>query len=247
MEGNGVFVKKKTRLKVKIKFGNPSLRRLISGTIAGAVSRTCVAPLETIRTHLMVGSSGHSTIEVFQDIMQTEGWTGLFRGNLRNEVQTSQLSFTFKICIKFLLRILPVRLIIAIDFSFYRYITRAESIRMGYNDFGDFCYAQQNKAHLDPITIAKLQCAAGLAHLEFNSCYNLRTMDKRLHCLCKRKTQIRFILLQNRQGKTRLAKYYIHLEESEKHKVEYEVHRLVVNRDPKFTNFVEVYRTSFEF
>ncbi|KAF3653778.1 AP-2 complex subunit sigma [Capsicum annuum] len=52
-------------------------------------------------------------------------------------------------------------------------------------------------------------------------------------------TEIRFILLQNRQGKTRLAKYYIPLEESEKHKVEYEVHRLVVNRDPKFTNFVE--------
>lgn len=35
--------------------------------------------------------------------------------------------------------------------------------------------------------------------------------------------QIRFILLQNRQGKTRLAKYYVPLEESEKHKVEYEV------------------------
>ncbi|CBI19859.3 unnamed protein product, partial [Vitis vinifera] len=50
---------------------------------------------------------------------------------------------------------------------------------------------------------------------------------------------IRFIILQNRQGKTRLAKYYVPLEESEKHKVEYEVHRLVVNRDPKFTNFVE--------
>ncbi|GFP81324.1 ap-2 complex subunit sigma [Phtheirospermum japonicum] len=51
--------------------------------------------------------------------------------------------------------------------------------------------------------------------------------------------QVRFIVLQNRQGKTRLAKYYIPLEESEKHKVEYEVHRLVVNKDPKFTNFVE--------
>ncbi|KAL4187688.1 hypothetical protein AMTRI_Chr09g20290 [Amborella trichopoda] len=49
---------------------------------------------------------------------------------------------------------------------------------------------------------------------------------------------IRFILLQNRQGKTRLAKYYVPLEEPEKHKVEYEVHRLVVNRDPKFTIFV---------
>ncbi|MQM15617.1 hypothetical protein Taro_048567 [Colocasia esculenta] len=42
------------------------------------------------------------------------------------------------------------------------------------------------------------------------------------------------------QGKTRLAKYYVTLEDSEKHRVEYEVHRLVVNRDPKFTNFVEV-------
>ncbi|KAL3603341.1 hypothetical protein D5086_004200 [Populus alba] len=53
------------------------------------------------------------------------------------------------------------------------------------------------------------------------------------------KGTIRFILLQNRQGKTRLAKYYVPLEDSEKHKVEYEVHRLVVNRDAKFTNFVE--------
>eukprot|EP00850_Spirogloea_muscicola_P002246 SM000008S22335 [mRNA] locus=s8:1109021:1110664:+ [translate_table: standard] len=50
---------------------------------------------------------------------------------------------------------------------------------------------------------------------------------------------IRFILLQNRQGKTRLAKYYVPLETEEKHKVQYEVHRLVVNRDPKYTNFVE--------
>jgi len=50
---------------------------------------------------------------------------------------------------------------------------------------------------------------------------------------------IRFILLQNRQGKTRLAKYYVPLDDAEKHKTEYDVHRLVVNRDPKFTNFVE--------
>ncbi|CAI5473014.1 unnamed protein product [Closterium sp. Yama58-4] len=50
---------------------------------------------------------------------------------------------------------------------------------------------------------------------------------------------IRFILLQNRQGKTRLAKYYVPLEDSEKHKLEFEVHRLVVHREPKFTNFVE--------
>ena len=51
---------------------------------------------------------------------------------------------------------------------------------------------------------------------------------------------IRFILLQNRAGKTRLAKYYIPLEEPEKHSFEYDVHRLISTRDPKFTNFVEV-------
>ncbi|XP_068648515.1 adenine nucleotide transporter BT1, chloroplastic/mitochondrial-like [Aristolochia californica] len=75
------------RLKIKIK--NPSLRRLISGAIAGTVSRTTVAPLETIRTHLMVGTSGHSTIEVFQNIMKTDGWTGLFRGNFVNVIRVA--------------------------------------------------------------------------------------------------------------------------------------------------------------
>ena len=43
-----------------------------------------MAPLETIRTHLMVRSSGHSTGEVFHNIMKTGGWKGLFRGNLVN-------------------------------------------------------------------------------------------------------------------------------------------------------------------
>ncbi|KAK8476460.1 hypothetical protein V6N11_027644 [Hibiscus sabdariffa] len=81
--------KKKAALKLKIKISNPSLRRLISGGIAGAVSRTCVAPLETIRTHLMVGSSGNSTTEVFHNILQTEGWKGLFRGNLVNVIRVA--------------------------------------------------------------------------------------------------------------------------------------------------------------
>ncbi|GJS48022.1 adenine nucleotide transporter BT1, chloroplastic/mitochondrial-like protein [Tanacetum coccineum] len=66
--------------------GNDSLRRLISGALVRAVSQTCVAPLETRKTHLMVGSYGHSTNEVSQYIMQTKGWTGLFRGNLVNVI-----------------------------------------------------------------------------------------------------------------------------------------------------------------
>jgi solute carrier family 25 (mitochondrial phosphate transporter), member 23/24/25/41 len=80
---------KKRGMKLKIKIGNPHLRRLVSGAIAGAVSRTCVAPLETIRTHLMVGSNGGSMTEVFQSIMKTEGSTGLFRGNLVNVIRVA--------------------------------------------------------------------------------------------------------------------------------------------------------------
>lgn len=81
--------KKKGGLNIKLKVSNPSLRRLISGAIAGAVSRTAVAPLETIRTHLMVGSNGHSSTEVFNSIMKTEGWTGLFRGNFVNVIRVA--------------------------------------------------------------------------------------------------------------------------------------------------------------
>ncbi|XP_010914879.1 adenine nucleotide transporter BT1, chloroplastic/mitochondrial [Elaeis guineensis] len=81
--------KKKGGLKLKIRIGNPHFRRLLSGGIAGAISRTAVAPLETIRTHLMVGSNGDSTTEVFQTIMRTEGWKGLFRGNFVNVIRVA--------------------------------------------------------------------------------------------------------------------------------------------------------------
>jgi hypothetical protein len=50
---------------------------------------------------------------------------------------------------------------------------------------------------------------------------------------------IQFLLLQNRQGKTRLSKYYRPYTDDEKVKLEGEIHRLVTTRDPKFTNFVE--------
>jgi hypothetical protein len=95
----------KRGLKLKIKIGNPHLRRLVSGAIAGAVSRTCVAPLETIRTHLMVGSNGDSMTEVFQSIMKTEGWTGLFRGNFVNVIRVAP-SKAIEVSFHFLFRLL---------------------------------------------------------------------------------------------------------------------------------------------
>lgn len=89
-EGHGMKKEKEMKgFKLKFKIGNPSLRRLMSGAIAGAVSRTAVAPLETIRTHLMVGSCGHSTVQVFQSIMENDGWKGLFRGNFVNIIRVA--------------------------------------------------------------------------------------------------------------------------------------------------------------
>nr|P29518.1 RecName: Full=Adenine nucleotide transporter BT1, chloroplastic/amyloplastic/mitochondrial; AltName: Full=Protein brittle-1; Flags: Precursor [Zea mays]AAA33438.1 brittle-1 protein [Zea mays] len=85
----------------------PAPARLVSGAIAGAVSRTFVAPLETIRTHLMVGSIGvDSMAGVFQWIMQNEGWTGLFRGNAVNVLRVAPSKaiehFTYDTAKKFL-------------------------------------------------------------------------------------------------------------------------------------------------
>lgn len=53
---------------------------------------------------------------------------------------------------------------------------------------------------------------------------------------------IRFFLLLNRSGKARLAKYYTPLSDEDKKRLEDEVYRLIVNRDSKFTNFIEVGR-----
>lgn len=51
---------------------------------------------------------------------------------------------------------------------------------------------------------------------------------------------LRFILIQNRQGKTRLSKWYAPYSNSEKVKLKGEVHRLVAARDQKYqSNFVE--------
>ena len=51
---------------------------------------------------------------------------------------------------------------------------------------------------------------------------------------------IKYILVQNRQGKTRLAKWYIPLDIDEQNAMKGDIHRLVASRESKsMANFVE--------
>lgn len=52
---------------------------------------------------------------------------------------------------------------------------------------------------------------------------------------------IRFFLLQNKQGKTRLSKWYVTIpEDNERIRMENDIHRLISHRGKGFTNFIEV-------
>jgi hypothetical protein len=51
---------------------------------------------------------------------------------------------------------------------------------------------------------------------------------------------IRFLILQNKQGRTRLSKWYTNVDDEEKLKIEREVYRTIILRDVKQTNIIEV-------
>ena len=57
-------------------------------------------------------------------------------------------------------------------------------------------------------------------------------------------SQIRFILLQNRRGRTRLSKWFVNYDENEKLRLQSEIHRMIVGRDSKQTDFIEVFQAN---
>lgn len=67
-------------------------------------------------------------------------------------------------------------------------------------------------------------------------------LGKRLWFLRLFSFQIRFFLLQNRQGKTRLSKWYLTApEDNERVRMEADIHRIISMRSKGHTNFVEVF------
>ena len=53
------------------------------------------------------------------------------------------------------------------------------------------------------------------------------------------KSQIKFVILQNKQGRTRLSKWYIPLDDEDKIKIQSEIYRTIILRDIKQSNIIE--------
>eukprot|EP00850_Spirogloea_muscicola_P014748 SM000108S14192 [mRNA] locus=s108:92071:95958:+ [translate_table: standard] len=69
--------------------GSP-LNHLLAGGLAGAISRTATAPLETLRLQMMVSSTSKTSLHsAIQQVVGEAGWRGFFKGNLTNVLRSS--------------------------------------------------------------------------------------------------------------------------------------------------------------
>jgi solute carrier family 25 phosphate transporter 23/24/25/41 len=65
---------------------------LLAGALAGAVSRTATAPLETLRLAAMAGSlpaGGGSLLGSLRQLAGSHGWRALYKGNLVNVARSA--------------------------------------------------------------------------------------------------------------------------------------------------------------
>ncbi|KAK0597371.1 hypothetical protein LWI29_024636 [Acer saccharum] len=77
----------------------------LSGALAGAMTKAILAPLETIRTRMVVGVGSKNISGSFVEVIEQQGWQGLWAGNALN-----------------MLRIVPTQ---AIELGTFEYVKRA--------------------------------------------------------------------------------------------------------------------------
>ncbi|KAK0596330.1 hypothetical protein LWI29_014698 [Acer saccharum] len=77
----------------------------LSGALAGAMTKAILAPLETIRTRMVVGVGSKNISGSFVEVIEQQGWQGLWAGNAIN-----------------MLRIVPTQ---AIELGTFEYVKRA--------------------------------------------------------------------------------------------------------------------------
>nr|XP_009403301.1 PREDICTED: probable mitochondrial adenine nucleotide transporter BTL1 [Musa acuminata subsp. malaccensis] len=69
---------------IKNSFRRRELCEFVSGALAGAVTKAVLAPLETIRTRMVVGVGSKHITGSFLEIIDEHGWQGLWAGNAVN-------------------------------------------------------------------------------------------------------------------------------------------------------------------
>ncbi|KAJ4897764.1 putative mitochondrial adenine nucleotide transporter BTL1 [Raphanus sativus] len=72
---------------VKDFFKSREAREFLSGALAGAMTKAVLAPLETIRTRMIVGVGSKTIPGSFLEIIQKQGWVGLWAGNEINMIR----------------------------------------------------------------------------------------------------------------------------------------------------------------
>lgn len=85
-------------------FRTREVGEFISGALAGAMTKAVLAPLETIRTRMVVGVGSKHIAGSFIEVIEENGWQGLWAGNTIN-----------------MLRIIPTQ---AIEFATFECVTR---------------------------------------------------------------------------------------------------------------------------
>ncbi|KAK3411207.1 probable mitochondrial adenine nucleotide transporter BTL1 [Eucalyptus grandis] len=93
------------KLVLKDFFRTREVGEFLSGALAGAMTKAVLAPLETIRTRMIVGVGSKHIAGSFLEVMEQQGWQGLWAGNAIN-----------------MLRIVPTQ---AIELGTFEYVKRA--------------------------------------------------------------------------------------------------------------------------
>lgn len=135
----------------------------LSGALAGAMTKAVLAPLETIRTRMVVGVGSKNISGSFLEVIEQQGWTGLWAGNAIN-----------------MLRVIPTQ---AIELGTFECVKRAmQSAQEKWKQddgpklqIGNFSF-NLNLSWLSPIAVAG--AAAGIAGTIV--CHPLEVLKDRL-------------------------------------------------------------------
>ncbi|XP_022152625.1 probable mitochondrial adenine nucleotide transporter BTL1 isoform X1 [Momordica charantia] len=74
-------------LAIKDFFRTREVAEFVSGAMAGAMTKAVLAPLETIRTRMVVGVGSRNIAGSFIEVVEQQGWKGLWAGNAINMVR----------------------------------------------------------------------------------------------------------------------------------------------------------------